>query len=374
MFIVILVTNGVKDKKMKRVLSLTICLALSSCGPDPIERASEDPWSSKNQSVKTMSQADSPIPAPMLVDGSTVNASAISILQQATESSTPRLRANAIEALRYAPEDILEQAVRVGLGDENRGVRFVASMMIGEQHLCNISLFLEPLLLDDSKSVQAAAMFSIQKCGGSVDLNPIASMLNSDNPELRGNAAMILGLLGNTSAKQMIREALKDTPVSITPIRRRLINLQMAEALILLGDQDELEVIRAAIFSSSQESEVTAIACQIAGRLHDVEVTSTLESITLTPNRYPDEIRLIAATALAEINPNRMPMGPVLRFTSSASASLRSQCATALGVQGNQLSLGPLTLMMDDSDPLVQISAAGAVLRINNPDSMANAD
>lgn len=374
MFIVILVTNGVKDKKMKRVLSLTICLALSSCGPDPIERASEDPWSSKNQSVKTMSQADSPIPAPMLVDGSTVNASAISILQQATESSTPRLRANAIEALRYAPEDILEQAVRVGLGDENRGVRFVASMMIGEQHLCNISLFLEPLLLDDSKSVQAAAMFSIQKCGGSVDLNPIASMLNSDNPELRGNAAMILGLLGNTSAKQMIREALKDTPVSITPIRRRLINLQMAEALILLGDQDELEVIRAAIFSSSQESEVTAIACQIAGRLHDVEVTSTLESITLTPNRYPDEIRLIAATALAEINPNRMPMGPVLRFTSSASASLRSQCATALGVQGNQLSLGPLTLMMDDSDPLVQISAAGAVLRINNSDSMVVVD
>ena len=87
----------------------------------------------------------------------------------------------------------------------------------------------------------------------------------------------------------------------------------MAEALILLGDQDELEVIRAAIFSSSQESEVTAIACQIAGRLHDVEVTSTLESITLTPNRYPDEIRLIAATALAEINPK--PYADGARFT-----------------------------------------------------------
>ena len=70
----------------------------------------------------------------------------------------------------------LNRVVRVGLGDENRGVRFVASMMIGEQHLCDISLFLEPLLLDDSKSVQAAAMFSIHKVwGGSVDLNPIAS-------------------------------------------------------------------------------------------------------------------------------------------------------------------------------------------------------
>ena len=367
-----LVTNGVKDKKMKAVLSVMIGLVLGSCGPDPIERASEDPWSSKNQSVKSMDETATPVPTPMLVDGNTVNESALSILQQATDSSNPRYRANAIEALRYAPHNILETAVRVGLGDQNRGVRFVASMMIGEQHICEVSILLEPLLLDESQSVQAAAMFSIHKCGGTVDLNPIARMLNSDNPELRGNAAMILGQLGNTSAKQMIRDALKNTPVSITPIRRRLINLQMAEALILLGDKKELEVIRAAIFSSSQESEVTA--CQIAGRLHDVEVTSTLESIILTPNRYPDEIRLVAATALAEINPSRMPMEPVLRFSSSDSANLRSQCATALGVQGNQLSLGPLTLMMEDSDPLVQISAAGAVLRINNRDSMVIAD
>ena len=148
----------------------------------------------------------------------------------------------------------------------------------------------------------------------------------------------------------------------------------MAEALVLLGERDELEVIRAAIFSSSQEAEVTAIACQIAGRLRDVEVTSTLESITLTPQRYPDEIRLVAATALAEINPTRVPMEPVLRFTSSESANLRSQCATCLGVQGNQLNLGPLTLMMDDSDPIVQISAAGAVLRVNKPDSLGLKD
>jgi HEAT repeat protein len=199
-------------------------------------------------------------------------------------------------------------------------------------------------------------------------------MLNSKNPELRGNAAMIFGKLGNESSIKLLRDALQSMPSTITPIRRRLINLQVAESLVLLGDTDELEVIRAAIFSSSKEAELTAIACQIAGRLHDIEVTSTLESIMLTPNRYPDEIRLIAATALAEINPSRMPMEAVLRFTSSDSANLRSQSAIALGVQGNQLSLGPLALMMEDYDPLVQISAAGAVLRINNTDSMAIAD
>ncbi len=359
---------------MKLLISVAIVMMLSSCGPDPIERASESPWSSKNQSVKTMDEVASPTPAPMLVDGATVQESALSILEQATESKNPRLRANAIEALEFAPKLILERAVRVGLGDENRGVRFVAAMMIGKQRLCNVSLLLEPLLMDESQSVQAAAMYSMVKCGGMVDLNPLAEMLNSDNPEHRGNAAMILGNLGNTSAVQMIRNALKSTPSSISPIRRRLINLQMAEALVLLGERDELEVIRAAIFSSSQEAEVTAIACQIAGRLHDVEVTSTLESITLTPQRYPDEIRLVAATALAEINPTRVPMEPILRFTSSDSANLRSQCATCLGVQGNQLNLGPLTLMMDDSDPIVQISAAGAVLRVNKPDSLGLED
>ena len=243
-----------------------------------------------------------------------------------------------------------------------------------DRHLCSTSILLEPLLLDVSTSVQAAAMYSIYKCGGLVDLNPLGEMLQSDNPELRGNAAMVLGKMGNQSAKHMIREALTTESSSISPIRRRLINLQMAEALILLGDTEELEVVRAAIFSSAQEAEVTGIACQIAGRLRDVEVVSTLESILLTKGRYPDEIRLVAATALAEISPDRMPLEPVLRFTSSDSANLRSQCATALGVQGNRLSLGPLALMMDDSDPIVQISAAGAVLRINNPDSLVEVD
>jgi HEAT repeat protein len=356
-----------------KVVGSSICVLcmVVSCGPDPIDRASEDPWSSKNQTATSLQRGNQ---SAMVVDGSTVEQSALSVLAQATDSTNPRYRANAIEALRYAPIPVLEKAVRLGLGDVNRGVRFVATMMVGDRHLCSTSILLEPLLLDVSTSVQAAAMYSIYKCGGRVDLNPLGEMLQSDNPELRGNAAMVLGKMGNQSAKHMIREALKTESSSISPIRRRLINLQMAEALILLGDTEELEVVRAAIFSSAQEAEVTGIACQIAGRLEDVEVISTLESILLTKGRYPDEIRLVAATALAEISPDRMPLEPVLRFTSSDSANLRSQCATALGAQGNRLSLGPLALMMDDSDPIVQISAAGAVLRINNPDSLVEVD
>ncbi len=348
-----------------------ISVALVSCGPDPIQRASETPWSSKNQSVKTMDEAGSSGNGATLVDTERVNTTALEILHEALNSKNARYRANAIESLRYAPQQVLEKAVQFGLGDENRGVRFVASVMIGEESLCDISLLLEPLLLDESESVQAAAMFSLNKCGSKVNLTPIGQMLLSDNPEVRGNAAMVLGQLGNVSAVGMVRKALKNTPNTITPIRRRIINLQMAEALILLGEREELEVVRAAVFSSIQEAEVTALACQIAGNLKDVEVISTLEGITLTPDRYPDEIRLVAATALAEISPTRMPLEAVLGFSSNDSANIRSLCATALGVQGNRLSLGPLALMLKDNDQSVQISAAGAVLRINNKDSLA---
>ena len=359
---------------MKKLCSVLPLFCLISCGPDPIERASDEPWSSKQQSVATMQESNSGVKTPMIVDGDTVEQNALSILSQATESTNPRLRANAIEAMRFAPRAELKQAVRFGLGDTNRGVRFVAAMMVGDQQLCSIVPFLETLLLDDSQSVQAAAMYSMYACGAVVDLNPLASMLQSDNPELRGNAALVLGRMGNPSAKSLIRESLQNESKTISPARRRIINLQMAEALVLLGEVEEMAVIRAAIFSSVQEAEITGIACQIAGRLQDVEVISTLESILLTPDRFPDEIRLVAATALAEIQPDRLPLEPVLRFTTSNSAMIRSQCATALGVQGNRLNLGPLTLMMEDSDPNVQISAAGAVLRINNPDSLAEVD
>ena len=358
-------------KFLRSVLALGL---LTACGPDAVKRASEDPWSSKNQSIRSVNESAKTSIAPKVVDGNTVKQSALSLLLDNTESNNSRFRANAIEALRYAPNDLLERVLRLALGDNNRGVRFVAAMMIGEKKLCSLSMLLEPLLLDESESVQAAALYSLYRCGLKVDLNLLAHMLQSGNPELQGNAAMVLGMMGNTSAVHMIRDALKVPQDLITPIRRRLINLQMAEALILLGERNELEVVRAAIFSSAQESEVTALACQIAGRLGDVEVVSTLESITMSPKRYPDEIRLVAATSLAEITPRRMPLELVLSFSSNDSANIRSQCATALGVQGYQLNLGPLALMLKDVDPLVQISAAGGILRIDNDDSMPELD
>ncbi len=347
-----------------------ISLLVVSCGPKPIERASQDPWSTKQNSIQAMENGKAYRP-PMVVHGDTVHQRAMSVLEQAILSDDPRSRANAIEALRHGNRAALSDAVRAGLVDENRGVRFVAVMMIGEAKLCETSILLEPMLDDPSPSVRAAVLCALYKCGQQVDLNPISSMLNSDNPELRGNAALVLGEMGNESAVSLIRHASRTTPSSIPTIRRRVINLQMAEALVKLGQEKELEIIRAAIFSSLQEAEITALACQIAGRVSDVQILSTLESIASSPDRYPDEIRLIAASSIAQIDSEKVPTDIVLSFTTSEYPILRAQSATTLGIEGNQVNLGPLALMLKDSDPNVQIAAAGAILRIDKGDSVA---
>ncbi len=349
---------------------------LTSCGPDPITRASEDPWSTKEDSVRSLNDTGLPPTRPqvaMVVHGETVTASAMNILTEAMSSRDPRIRANAIESMRFAPMEQLAEAVCAGIGDENRGVRFVATMLIGDLELCDHAILLEPLMLDESLSVQAAAMYSSYRCGAKVDLNPLAIMLESNDPELRGNAALVIGRMGNPSAIALVRSASHIEMEGILPIRRRLINLQLSEALVLLGEQDELQVIRASLFTSSSEAEVTALACQISGRLKDVVAVPTLEGLASgnSPNRQPDEVLLVAATALAEIEPSRMPTEIVLKYSSSQEPSLRAQCAVALGVQGNQLSLGPLAMLLKDRDPLVQIAAARAVLRIDNADSIA---
>lgn len=312
----------------------------------------------------------------MVVDGATVRDRALDVLTQAATSADPRLRANAIEALRYGPDVALRGAVLAGIADENRGVRFVATMLIGDAELCDLGSLLEPLLMDDAASVRAAAMCSLYRCGDGVDLSSLAVMLASDDPELRANAALVLGAMGNESAIPMLREAVRLPMRGVSPIRRRLVNLQLAEALVRLGAREELEVVRAAIFSSAEEAEATALACQIAGRLRDVDVASNLQDLAGggTPARQPAEVRLVAAAALAQIDPNRMPTDVVLRFTTHYEPSLRAQAAVALGLQGNTLSLGPLALLIGDDDPLVQVAAAGAALRIDGTATTATAD
>jgi hypothetical protein len=205
---------------------------------------------------------------------------AIDLIQRGAVSSNALLRANSLQAMQYAPQH-LKPLVQAGLVDENYGVRFIAAMLIGDEDLCDVSHLLEPLTRDESGSVRAAAIYGLRRCDRPVDLNPLAELILSDDPEVRGNTAMVLGRLGNPSAAPLIRQAVGRGMELVSEPRVKMVDLQLAEALVMLGDANEIEAIRAALFAPPEQGELTALACMICGRLRDYRVVPNLVRLAL---------------------------------------------------------------------------------------------
>jgi len=115
------------------------------------------------------------------VEPSALRAKAIAVAQEASRSTSPIVRAHAIEALGSAPEELDAVAGR-GLVDANRGVRFVAVLSLAKAKRCGLAHLIEPLAHDDSASVRAAALAALQMCG---DVRPLAGpvALCRDGPQ-----------------------------------------------------------------------------------------------------------------------------------------------------------------------------------------------
>ena len=293
-----------------------------------------------------------------------LRANAINLLKQASKSSSPLLRANAIEGLQGVPE-VVEPIARRALIDENRGVRFVAAMTIGRALLKQSAYLVEPLLKDESESVQIAAIYALKRCEMPVDLTPLGGYLSSESPEVRANAAMVLGELGNRSAGPMIHKAIGKGMARELPVRVQLVELQMAEALVKLGYEEELDAIRASLLLPADQGEVTVLACMICGDLNDSRSGPHLRQLAMLQGVYrrPAEIRLAASHALARIDPDNAPTGVPLEYATSENPWLRAQAAIVLGEIGGPAALPALVRLLEDGDPAVQVSAAAAILR-----------
>jgi len=289
------------------------------------------------------------------------------LLLQAAGDDWALLRANAIEALMVRP-DLLEPVATLGLLDDNRGVRFVSLMAIGRCGLCDLSDAVEASLDDPSESVRAAAIYALHACDRVVNPGPLGEMAFSSDPEVRGNAFMILGLLGEPSAAGLIRAAVGQETGLVDPARVRLIDLQAAAALVRLGDLREIDPIRAALFAPTDQAELTALSIQLIAQLNDEGARQMLVRLVEAPTREsrPPEIRLSAAETIAALGA-RDP-APLLRLASeyveSPRPEIRAQVASLLGEADDGASRALLVRLMEDPNPIVRISAAGSTLKL----------
>jgi HEAT repeat protein len=293
---------------------------------------------------------------------------ALEVLGQNAAGPVPQLRSNALEAMASTPVR-LEPLLASALRDENAGVRSTAAVLVGKAGLVQLTPAVRPLLNDPSPFVRSSAIFALAKSGVEVNRNPLAaSLLQDPSARVRAHAAFLIGELGDPSALPMLKEAARTIVPRAPAAEVRLLNVQIAEAMVKLGDEAQLETIRAALYPSRpEELEATALAVSVIGHLQDRGSIDELVYLTAAwdeqKNYMPAEVRLAAAGSLARLGLRR---GSFLadEYAGNAMPALRAQAAHVYGEIGDPRNLGKLEKMLADPEGLVRVSAAAAVVRI----------
>jgi len=160
----------------------------------------------------------------------------------------------------------------------------------------------------------------------------------------------------------------------------RIMDLQLAEARVKLGDETTLPEIRAALFPAKPEDlEATALACQIIGGIRDAASTNRLielvRPIDDKKQVMPAEVRLSAASALAKLG-QRHGAYIADQFRANKREVLRAQAAMVYGEIGENENLPLLADMMNDSVGRVRVAAAAGIMKITegNTEGMTHAD
>lgn len=282
----------------------------------------------------------------------------------------PAVRAQAMEA---AGETLGEQAVNMlleGLRDEHAGVRFAACMAIGQlRHTPAIDAVRE-LTRDPDESVRVAAYFALERMGDYSNRRAwVETMRNAPSPQVRRNAVMAMGQLGNPKVKPLLDLMEQKDPDDA-------VRLQAIEAKIMLGDREaESRFLQDAFGGLGYRQPFALLAL---GHMRTPDALAALQN-RLVAAPYI-EAKLAAARGLAVQGrldgfdlalqsltwneprtdmPDDPPENQIMR--------VRTMAAMALGDMGDRRALPALHRCMETADdPRVQVAVARGILMILN--------
>lgn len=292
---------------------------------------------------------------------------AISVIEQASKSADPQVRANAVEAAGYSATR-LRDVVAQGLTDTSPAVRSVAAMTVARAGLNDLADGVYPLLGDAEPHVRASAILALVRTGRDVDRSPLAPMLlEESSPWVRRHAAWVLGEIRDSSALPLLRSAAVDPLPSATRAQAKLFQLHVAEAMAKLGDAKARQSLRGALYPSQpEELEAVAVAVGMIAQFKDRESYEQVAPLAKYKDRdgnpYPAEIRLAVAAALASLGDPSLARAAD-PFAASAIPAQRAQAAFVYADAGDPDSASRLGVLLQDAEEAVRVAAAGAVLR-----------
>ena len=302
-------------------------------------------------------------PNPIQAEGAL--AQARTILLEAARDAAPAMRAHAVEAAEF-DSTLANRVLPIALRDANRGVRFIAVVVVAHRGDESSLPVLERLRVDPALSVRAAAAAALAHLNRKVDRTPLAEAAFSKTPEHRANAAMLLGAFGTQQDVRLLREASSSPFAPGTPeAQRRIVEFGFAVAAAELGDPDALESVRAGVFAPEEQGELALLACEALGTLGDQTYAGVLEerAFRAASGEIPLEIGLAAAGAVAQLRPEMAPVDWIVESGSHEQPLIRQQSAAVLGLTAGSEAEAQLLAMLQDTDPLVRASAAVSVLR-----------
>ncbi|MEM8758128.1 MAG: HEAT repeat domain-containing protein [Planctomycetota bacterium] len=292
---------------------------------------------------------------------------AIDLLEDATQAGDPQMRANAYEALEAAPATLAAVAAR-GLTDENLGVRSIAAVAVGRAGVSDHAAALVAMLEDESPFVRASAEYALRAMGAAAESTEIRdALLQTEQPGLRGHAALLAGELGDATHIADLKEAAARQMNRASSLERRVVELQISEALVKLGDEGQLGPIRAALYPASpSDLEATALAVQIVGELGDRAMRGRLAQLSEATGpageTLPAEIQAAIAISMAKLG-DRGGWFIADQLWEAQRFALRADAAAIYGLSGRVEDLPKLRVLMNDRVGLVRVAAASGVLK-----------
>jgi HEAT repeat protein len=258
------------------------------------------------------------------------------------------------------PDRALPLAQR-GLNDREAVVRYAAVVTAGMLEFKSLSSAIGPLMNDEDESVRGAALYAMHHFGQGVDITPLAGMLVAKSPSVRGNTAMLLGLIGDESAIPMLKQAANAPMPRASAEMAAVIRCQFAEAIVKLGDDSELDTLRGSAYNTI--GEVRVVAINALGAVGDRQMIPALQRfLQTTQTQEPVEVQLAAAAALARMGKGD-GLATAMRLSEHENPVVRSQAAWVMGWFADEATFARLRLMIDDETPVIRIAAAASIIR-----------
>ncbi len=301
------------------------------------------------------------------VERSRLREAGIGVLLELIASEDAQVRANAIEGLVPVPAR-LEAVLPGALADENVGVRAVGAMAVGTCELRSLVPAVRALLGDESAFVRAGAIYAMRRCGEPTDPTPLGAMVIRDpSPKVRAHAAYILGELGDEGTSALLRDAATQQVPRASAVEVKVLQVQIAEALVKLGDTEQLHTIRAALYPSTpEELDATVLAVQVLGQQNDRLSAGQLRNLGLmrdpTGNPMPVEVRLAVAGALGALGSGEFE-SLARESLASGTEPQRIEAAWALGEIASVEAVRALEGTLADPSERVRVAVAAALLR-----------